>query len=886
MQFPHHLMPPQYHQQQHQQQQHQQHQHQQHQQHQQQQQQNPCPSSTPHVIGAPVHHVQLLQTGGSRQQGGACPLVLPYMQMRPDCSMGPPMCYPPTAAYSYHHVSPSHHLPQAAPTAGTSYNPKSSTTTTPGTGGSGGKGGGGRSSEPGLKCYVGKIHSHVSEQFIITLLQECGVVRNWLRDKDPSTSKFASFGFCEYDGPAAVHMALNVLNGLALFDEPIMVKCGLPVREAVEKWNAERIKAKLKQQQTNTTGAATEQLTREQIEEEIDNEMKEVSDILASHVARFESTLKEEIEADEKRMNDFKMHKKLAKLDTDGEQKRKLEMLGIKNSENAYHKTESCVISTTTVDGGDGKSHKSKSGGDSRTTSSREEQPTDRNHSRDDMGRSRSNDSSRKLTATSTATSVNTTTVQQQQDGVGLISSSAVADTKAEYPTTQQQVACNNSTSAVSRAYRVHRRERNRLTKISEKQLHADREYNRMCTEWESYERKRKENGDREAEESETTERQKAELIALDLKGEWWEGLTRRRRREDRKRRRDRERVDDEVDREQEETKYIATVEITKLRRVEEERRTKDQQRIAEEQKQKIIPAADSVECKQQQSVLSPQLTTTPPEPTTTTAQQHESDEHRAATSGSSSGSSSSAQQQHLLLQQEQQQQQQQLLLLQQQHQQSVELLAVESCAPVVAGVNTGADNTAATVGSLALKKFGVGDVKKQMVLKPKKITSQQQTHKQMADMFGDGDEGGGLFSRQHRPLTKLEQPWDAVNKKVEADEQKRIKDKSKQLLSEVPTSKEELFAYPIQWNVIEADHVVKRSLKPWIHKKVTHYLGKGEDEGLVNDVTEFVVMKLTSRCCPAVLLAELEKFLDSEAESFVRNLWRLLLFEQMKSQQ
>lgn len=54
-----------------------------------------------------------------------------------------------------------------------------------------------------------------------------------------------------------------------------------------------------------------------------------------------------------------------------------------------------------------------------------------------------------------------------------------------------------------------------------------------------------------------------------------------------------------------------------------------------------------------------------------------------------------------------------------------------------------------------------------------------------------------------------------------------------------------------------------------------------GEEE----EVCAFVVSELNKRCSPLDLLATVGVFLDQEAEGFIVKLWRMLIFEQLKTQ-
>jgi RNA-binding protein 25 len=65
------------------------------------------------------------------------------------------------------------------------------------------------------------------------------------------------------------------------------------------------------------------------------------------------------------------------------------------------------------------------------------------------------------------------------------------------------------------------------------------------------------------------------------------------------------------------------------------------------------------------------------------------------------------------------------------------------------------------------------------------------------------------------------------------------------------------------------------QTLRPWVAKKMTEYLG--EPDGRMVD---HVVAQVVQRTAPAALAASLAAVLDREAEGFVVKLWRMVVFE------
>lgn len=101
-----------------------------------------------------------------------------------------------------------------------------------------------------------------------------------------------------------------------------------------------------------------------------------------------------------------------------------------------------------------------------------------------------------------------------------------------------------------------------------------------------------------------------------------------------------------------------------------------------------------------------------------------------------------------------------------------------------------------------------------------------------------------------------------------------------KSLIERIPTDKQELFRYPVQWNVVSEHKLVDTKLRPWISKKIIEYLGE-EEATLVN----FVCTKISERERPTELIQQLSVVLEGEAEVFVVKLYRLLLIEMIRAQ-
>jgi RNA-binding protein 25 len=60
---------------------------------------------------------------------------------------------------------------------------------------------------------------------MLQLLAACGPVREWKLSEDPQTAKHKGFGFCTYEEPESVLIAMRVLNNLSVDGSHLAFKC-------------------------------------------------------------------------------------------------------------------------------------------------------------------------------------------------------------------------------------------------------------------------------------------------------------------------------------------------------------------------------------------------------------------------------------------------------------------------------------------------------------------------------------------------------------------------------------------------------------------------------------------------------------------------------------
>ena len=93
-------------------------------------------------------------------------------------------------------------------------------------------------------------------------------------------------------------------------------------------------------------------------------------------------------------------------------------------------------------------------------------------------------------------------------------------------------------------------------------------------------------------------------------------------------------------------------------------------------------------------------------------------------------------------------------------------------------------------------------------------------------------------------------------------------------LASEIPTDKDALWAWDVQWSYLDSS-IIEHRLRPFVEKKIVEYLGVQEQM-----LVDVVIGALGEKKRPHDLVRELEGALDEEeADSLVRKLWRMVVF-------
>ena len=146
----------------------------------------------------------------------------------------------------------------------------------------------------------------------------------------------------------------------------------------------------------------------------------------------------------------------------------------------------------------------------------------------------------------------------------------------------------------------------------------------------------------------------------------------------------------------------------------------------------------------------------------------------------------------------------------------------------------------------------------------------------QVSEMFSLEDE-----DEDEKPKKRKFAPFSSSKHSSKGEEKKKkegsVVDKKKlqrELIESIPSDKSKLFAYPLDWGVVD-DWLMSHRIKPWVNKKIVQYIG--EEEGTLVD---FICDKIRMRYPPDKIQQDITMVLDEEAEVFVMKMWRLLIFE------
>jgi len=162
---------------------------------------------------------------------------------------------------------------------------------------------------------------------------------------------------------------------------------------------------------------------------------------------------------------------------------------------------------------------------------------------------------------------------------------------------------------------------------------------------------------------------------------------------------------------------------------------------------------------------------------------------------------------------------------------------------------------------------------------KPVNIVPTKKRNRTALDILGDEEPSNEPKEKKKRVLIKLD--YAEVGLLTDEDKKRNPElneDVAKQIVQQIPVEKAELFAYPINWEVIEHGKIIEKKIGPWVRAKVVDY---GDDD---RTLEEFILHHVTTKRNPQQLLDDLQLAMGEETELFVKLLWRSIIFYMISS--
>ncbi len=91
---------------------------------------------------------------------------------------------------------------------------------------------------------------------------------------------------------------------------------------------------------------------------------------------------------------------------------------------------------------------------------------------------------------------------------------------------------------------------------------------------------------------------------------------------------------------------------------------------------------------------------------------------------------------------------------------------------------------------------------------------------------------------------------------------------KLERIISKIPKRKDELFEFPINWELFEKSNLIEKKLRPWLVQKSIEQIGLEEQTFI-----SLILKKIAGREAPKEILRMVEKVLEDDAEVFYNNI-------------
>ncbi|KAG8366144.1 hypothetical protein BUALT_Bualt17G0045400 [Buddleja alternifolia] len=707
--------------------------------------------------------------------------------------------------------------------------------------------------KPQTTVYVGKISSTVENDFMLSLLQLCGPVKNWKRPQDPAGT-LKGFGFCEFESGEGVLRALRLLNKLSVDGQELMLNVNQTTRDYLERYVKKKVESSKNIKESGTEGAEKEEAS--------------------ASVADTNETVKSSEEApkpssDDQKRDDSEMNKEIPDpanfgLVTDEDKKadrEALEKLTGMIEERFKSRPLPPPPPQRPADGPGNSNSEQPSGSGDR-------------ESEEDVAKTALEDKNEDdKTAESKPSSDHDRTVSPDR--------SRRHDRSRDRDREQRRV----KERELERYEKEREQERAKREKEREHNSREDeRRYKAREKEWEAREREREHWRKRERErEKERTQERKWEIMDQERDSDDGHGKKRKYKTSDEERkRRQREKEDDLADRLREEEEIVEA-----------------KMRAEEEQQKKELEALKNIAAQpangHDKAVLLNETNVQKQDKTDQTFDQkpsHETfDGEEVSKNGVtdefvvSSNSTSDAQQNSNA-----QGRKLGFGLLGSGKRASVPSVFNEDedeeahkdkkMRPLVP-IDYSAEEQEAVQSSMsedpssnmaAAAEF----VKRISTVNPKEEKPEiekeksRRSHERHGHRDRDRHEEENNSIREERRKDNFDK--DRANKMKTPEKQKLLD--AKQLIDTIPKTKDELFSYEINWAIYDQNSLHEK-MRPWISKKITDFLGE-EEVTLV----DYIVSSTQEHVDANEMLERLQTILDDEAEMFVLKMWRMLIFE------
>lgn len=116
---------------------------------------------------------------------------------------------------------------------------------------------------------------------------------------------------------------------------------------------------------------------------------------------------------------------------------------------------------------------------------------------------------------------------------------------------------------------------------------------------------------------------------------------------------------------------------------------------------------------------------------------------------------------------------------------------------------------------------------------------------------YNEDKEKDSKKSSKHKEKDKDKDSADKKSEESKSQEEKRKHIKS--LIERIPTEKDHLFAYKLDWSAID-NNLMERKIRPWINKKIIEYIGEPEPT-----LVDFICSKVLAGSQPQVILEDVQ---------------------------